>query len=234
MKKYSLLLSTLILSGSLLMAQQSDPVVNAMIKEATENSQLENLAHEMMDVVGPRLVGSPQMKAAGDWAIEKFESWGIDATTEKYGEWRGWQRGITHVDMIAPRVQSLQGMQLAWSPSTSKKGLDGEVVDLPMVENESQFKTWLKGIKGKVMLTSMPQPTGRPDENWEEFATEESFTKMKEERSALNAKFRKNFNNMGISSRELDATLEEAGAIAILSSNWSRGFGVNKNIQYEH
>lgn len=228
MKKYSLLLSTLILSGSLLMAQQSDPVVNAMIKEATENSQLENLAHEMMDVVGPRLVGSPQMKAAGDWAIEKFESWGIDATTEKYGEWRGWQRGITHVDMIAPRVQSLQGMQLAWSPGTPKKGIDGEVVALPMVENESQFKTWLKGIKGKVVLTSMPQPTGRPDENWEEFATEESFTKMKEERSALNAKFRENFNNMGISSRELDATLEEAGAIAILSSNWSRGFGVNK------
>jgi hypothetical protein len=100
MKKTTLLLSSLLLSGSLLMAQSTDPIIDAMVKDATENSQLENLAHELMDVVGPRLVGSPQMKAAGDWAVGKYKEWGIDAKTENYGEWRGWERGITHIDIF--------------------------------------------------------------------------------------------------------------------------------------
>ncbi|BAO56354.1 M20/M25/M40 family metallo-hydrolase [Nonlabens marinus] len=228
MKKTTLLLSSLLLSGSMLFAQTEDPVVDAIVKEGTENSQLESLAHELMDVVGPRLVGSPQMKAAGDWAVAKYKDWGINAEIENYGEWRGWERGITHIDMLAPRVQSLQGMQLAWSPSTSKKGVRGEVVTLPTVKNAGEFQNWLKTIEGKIILTSMPQPTGRPDENWEEFATPESFTKMKEDRDERSKEFRDNFGNMGINSRELDKVLEDAGAAAIVSSNWSRGFGVNK------
>ncbi len=228
MKKTTLLLSSLLLSTSLLFAQTEDPVVEAIVKEGTENSQLENLAHELMDVVGPRLVGSPQMKAAGDWAVEKYKDWGINAEIENYGEWRGWERGITHIDMLSPRVQSLQGTQLAWSPSTSKKGVRGEVVTLPMVQNAGEFQNWLKTVKGKIVLTSMPQPTGRPDENWEEFATPESFTKMKEDRDEMSKEFRDNFGNMGVNSRDLDKVLEDAGAAAIVSSNWSRGFGVNK------
>ncbi len=228
MKKHKLLVAGLLLSTSVLLAQQSDPVVDAIVKEGNENSQLENLAHELMDVVGPRLVGSPQMKVAGDWAVDTFKSWGIDATLENYGEWRGWERGITHVDMVSPRVQSLQGMQLAWSPSTTADGVRGEVVTLPTVANEREFKDWLKTIDGKIVLTSMPQPTGRPDENWEEYATPESFEKMKANRNAMSDAYRDNLRNMGVSSRELDSVLEKAGAIAVISSNWSRGFGVNK------
>ena len=50
------------LSSFSLMAQEKDAVVEAIIKEANENSQLKKLGHELMDVVGPRLVGTPQMK----------------------------------------------------------------------------------------------------------------------------------------------------------------------------
>ena len=51
--------------------------VDNIIKEATENSQLEHLAHELLDVIGPRLVGTPQMKTAHDWATKKYESWDV-------------------------------------------------------------------------------------------------------------------------------------------------------------
>ena len=51
-------------------------VVGAITKEANENSQLERLAHELMDVNGPRLVGTPQMKTAHDWAIKEYAKWG--------------------------------------------------------------------------------------------------------------------------------------------------------------
>lgn len=41
-------------------AQETDPVIDNIIKEANENSQLENLGHQLMDVIGPRLVGTPK------------------------------------------------------------------------------------------------------------------------------------------------------------------------------
>ena len=96
------------LPGFSFLAQTAADVVKKIQKEAIENSQLERLAHEMTDVIGPRLVGTPEMKKAHDWAVEQFESWGISARNEQWGEWRGWQRGICHIDMVAPRIASLE------------------------------------------------------------------------------------------------------------------------------
>lgn len=229
MKATLRLLLLLLFCTTTLFAQEKDPVIEGMIKEANENSMLEPLGHEMMDFIGPRLVGTPQMQQAHDWAVAKYKSWGITARNEKWGEWRGWQRGITHIDMVSPRVQSLRGTQLAWNPSTSKEGVTAEVVILPTdIKDSIAFKKWLKTVKGKLVMTSMLQPTGRPDYNWEEFATEESFTKMKDERKAQTDAWRENMKRTGFNGRTLPAALEEAGAVGIITSNWSKGFGVNK------
>ena len=120
-KKLPFLLVFFMLHGIIAFAQTTKDIVDKIVKEANENSQLEPLAHELMDVIGPRLVGTPQMKKANDWAVDKYAQWGITAKNEKWGQWRGWERGITHVDLVSPRVVSLSGMQLAWSPSTPKK-----------------------------------------------------------------------------------------------------------------
>ena len=119
--------------------KSKDPVIENIIKEANENSQLEKLGHELMDVIGPRLVGTPQMKQANDWAVAKYESWGITARNEKWGEWRGWERISTHIEMVHPRKRSLTGMQLAWSSSTKKKGVTAELEVIPMVSDKSEF-----------------------------------------------------------------------------------------------
>ncbi len=63
--------TTLLFTASITIAQTKDPVVESIVKEATENSQLEKLAHELVDMIGPRLVGTPQMKQSHDWAIAK-------------------------------------------------------------------------------------------------------------------------------------------------------------------
>ena len=169
----------LFLITNIVQAQNSNWVVDNIVIEATENSQLEYLAHELLDVVGPRLVGTPQMKNAHDWVVEKYKSWGISAKNEAWGEWIGWERGITHIDMISPRLQTLDGMQLAWSPSTGSKGVLAEVIVIPKIRNRVDFKNWLPNVKGKFVMISMQQPTGRPQYNWEEFATEKSLEKMK-------------------------------------------------------
>ncbi len=228
MRKLKVVFVLLLLVNVQLISAQSNAVVDAIVKEGNENSQLEPLAHELMDVIGPRLVGTPQMKEAHDWAVTKYGTWGITARNEKWGEWRGWERGVSHIDMVFPRVKSLEGMQLAWSASTNGKTVTAEVIALADANDSVAFKNWLPAVKGKFVLISMPQPTGRPDYNWEEFATKESFEKMKKERSALQDAWRTRMGKTGYSTRTLPVALENAGAVGVVMSNWSNGFGVNK------
>ncbi|HLT33471.1 MAG TPA: hypothetical protein VKZ98_06745, partial [Aquaticitalea sp.] len=214
-----------VLSVTFTYAQDKNPVIENIITEATENSQLQVLAHELLDVIGPRLVGTPEMKQAHDWAVTKYKSWGIEAKNEQWGEWKAWERGVTHIDMISPRIQTLDGMQLAWNPSTGPKGVTAEVITLPTVKDSMEFQNWLKNAKGKLVLTSEYQITGRPDYNWEEFATEESFAKMKSERDSMSDVFRDNIRRTGYNSRSIIEALENAGAAGIISSYWSKAFG---------
>lgn len=228
MKRLLLAVPAILLLTAQLRAQDATQVVAQIEKEATENSQLQSLAHQLMDVIGPRLVGTPQMQAAHDWAVATFAGWGIDAANEQWGTWRGWQRGICHIDLLEPRVVSLHGRQLAWSPGTPAKGITAGLITLPEVTDSLAFVRWLPQVKGKWVLVSMPQPTGRPDENWEEFATPESFEKMKRHREAQEKAWDDNLSRSGYDSRSLNTALEAAGAAGILQSRWSSAFGANK------
>lgn len=230
MKKLTrLFFIALLLSGTVITSKAQDSVIiNRMVKEATDNSQLEKLGHELLDVIGPRLVGTPQMKQANDWAVAKYASWGITARNEKWGEWRGWERGVSHIDMIAPRVKSLAGMQLAWSPGTAGKTVIGETVILPDLVDSNAFKQWLPSVKGKFVMLSMNQPTGRPDYNWTEFGTKESFDKMKADRTAQTQAWGNRTRKTGLNAKALALALEKAGAAGIVQSYWSAGFGANK------
>jgi len=209
-------------------AQDKAQVIQNIIDEVYNNSQLEKLGHELMDDIGPRLVGTPQMQKAHDWAVEKYKGWGIHAENQQYGEWRGWERGITHIDMLSPWVKSLEGTQLAWSPGTGKKPIVAECIILPEIKDSLSFQRWLPSVKGKLVLVAMKQPTGRPDYNWEEFATPESFEKMKKEREEQTKAWNENLRRSGYNARTIIEALEKAGAAGIIDSYWSRGFGVNK------
>jgi carboxypeptidase Q len=210
-------------------AQAQDPaIISKIIQEANGNSQLEKLAHELFDRIGPRLTGTPQLKQANDWAVAKYTEWGIPARNEQWGEWKGWERGITHIDMITPRAKSLEGTQLAWSPSTRGKAVTAELIILPDVADSMAFQQWLPNVKGKFVMVSMNQPTGRPDYNWQEFSTKESFDKMKAARTQQTADWTKRIRKTGYSTRMLPIILERAGAAGVIGNNWSSGFGVDK------
>src|SRR5574342_1127020 len=175
-----------------------DSVLQNIWNEAMTNSQLEKLAHELLDVIGPRLVGTPQMKKAHDWAVAKYAGWGITARNEQWGKWRGWERGVTHIDLLAPRVRTLEGTMLAWSPGTPKNGIQAGTIIIPEVVDSVAFQKWLPNVKGKFVLISMPQPTGRPDKDWEEFATKESSEKMKAERDTLRNRWQVRLKKTGL------------------------------------
>ncbi|NIM50695.1 MAG: M20/M25/M40 family metallo-hydrolase [Gemmatimonadales bacterium] len=217
-------------SGTTLSAQTfpgSDPVLQRVWQEGMENSHAYQLAQVLLDSIGPRLTGSPAHRAANDWAVAMYQSWGIDARNEQYGTWRGWERGISHIDLVEPRVRTLEGITLAWSPGTSGK-VRGGVVILPQVADSSEFAAWLPQLRGKFVLTSFPQPTCRTDANWEEYAVPASFEKMKAERDTARTAWTGRMRNTGVNFRELRRRLEDAGALGIVTSRWSAGWGVNR------
>ena len=205
-----------------------DSIVEAIIREEKSNSQLQLLAHQLFDSIGPRLVGTPQMEAARDWALANYKSWGISAEAQNWGVWRGWERGISHIDMISPRVRTLEATQLAWCPSMGNKTVTADLVILPDLADSAAYAAWMPSIKGKFVMVSVLQPTGRPDDNWEQFGTPESFQKIKDLRKEMTDNWNARIKKTGYTNRTLPVALEKAGAAGVVSSYWSAGFGVDK------
>ena len=229
--KYSraIVVGLLCVSSTFLYAQTDDDrIVEQIIKEATEHSKLEDYAFELIDVIGPRLVGTPQMKQAHDWVKDKYTSLGFEARNEAYGTWKAWERGVTTIAMTNPRIQSLEGRQLAWSPATSKKGVEAEVVILPESANAAEFKELLKQVKGKFVLISKNTLSGRPDYQWKEYATTASYENYKANQAEVDEAWSKRISNTGYSLKELPKVLEEAGAAGVLMSYWTGIMGANR------
>jgi hypothetical protein len=210
-------------------AGQRFPTDDAVIRRIwdegmTDRSQAGSLAQALMDSIGPRLSGSPGFDAATDWLIALYQRWGIAARKEQYGSWRGWRRGHTHLDLIAPRVRTLEAVSLAWSPGNNGP-IEGAVIVAPDLADSTAFRAWLPQAKGKFILASAPEPTCRPDENWERLARPESVQRMKTQRDSVRRAWFARVRGLGEGAL---ARLEEAGAAGILTSLWSAGWGVNK------
>ncbi|HEX7937492.1 MAG TPA: M20/M25/M40 family metallo-hydrolase [Gemmatimonadaceae bacterium] len=157
---------------------QSDPVAARIFRLGMDSSHVQQLSQVLFDSIGPRLTGGPGIKAASDWVINTYKSWGIDARRENYGTWRGWRRGYTHIDLVQPRVRSLEGTMLAWSPGTNGKPVTAEAIVLPKFKDSTEFVRWLPQAKGKIVLLSPPWPTCRPSEDWIKFGTPASIARM--------------------------------------------------------
>jgi carboxypeptidase Q len=220
-----------VLLGSTGNAQEwtsSDGVLQAIWEEGMQRSQLERLGHSLIDSLGPRLTGTPQTESAQDWVVRTYAGWGIQARREDYGTWRGWRRGHTHVDLLTPRVRSLEAMMLAWSPGTGGRSVTGEVVLLPDLADAQAFAAWLPGVRGRFVALSMPQPTCRPDDNWQRWAIPADYDRMRAERAAAVAAWNDRIQRTGSNARDLPVLLEQAGAAGILTSLWAGGWGVDR------
>lgn len=203
-----------------------DPVVREIWAEGMERSQTEALAHVLVDVIGPRLTGSPGLARAQDWVIETYAGWGVPARREEYGTWRGWQPGALHVEMTAPRVQPLVAEILAWSPATDGP-VEGRVVAPPADLTAETAEAWLATLDGAFVLLDAPEPTCRASQELVANARPETVAAIAAEREALQADWARRYEAVG-GFRERTARLEAAGVAGTLSSRWSGGWGANK------
>src|SRR6266542_3148148 len=111
--------------------QNGGDMLSRIRKEAMERSQIMKTMHMFTDVYGPRLTGSPNHKAAAEWAVKQMASWGFDnAHLEPWDFGRpGWlnERASGHV--ISPYKEPLVFEVLAWTPST-EGALTGKVYQM--------------------------------------------------------------------------------------------------------
>jgi carboxypeptidase Q len=205
--------------------RSDDPVIRRMWVEGMERSRLQPLAQVLLDSIGPRLAGSPGFAAAADWLVGVYRSWGIEVRKEQFGTWRGWRHGVVHVDLVAPRVETLEAKLLAWSPGTGGRTVEGEVVAIPEFASASEAAAWLPAVRGKLVLASAPEPSCREPQAFERLARPETFARYQQEREAIQASWRRRLEALG---EHPHRRLEEAGAAALLTMRWSNGWGVNK------
>ena len=205
-----------------------DPVIQQMWEEGINHSQTEALAHRLIDYYGPRLAGSPNLAAAQDWLVETYESWGVPVRKEEYGTWNGWQQGTLHVDLLEPRVRTLETHMLAWSPGTNGT-VQGEVVVPPEGMDSESAAEWLSTVRGKFVLLSAPEPMCRANQELKKYAREETVERIDSIRTANRRSFSARTRPIVMATEESPiVAVDSAGAAGVITSRWSGGWGVNK------
>src|SRR5262249_4603228 len=120
--------------------------------EGFRNSKIMEIASGLMDQIGPRLTGSPNMKRANEWTRDKLKEFGLVNSHlepwEPFG--RGWANEYTNVRMVSPDVATLIGYAKAWTPGTQGT-FHGEVVRVTARPPQAS-PSYRGSLAGKVLL----------------------------------------------------------------------------------
>lgn len=142
-----------------------DPEIQTMIrKEGMENSQIMRTLHFLTDVYGPRLTGSPNLKAAGEWAVRQMASWGFENGHLEPWDFGhpGWLNERLSMHLISPVREPLVGEVLAWTPGT-EGAVTAEIVQLkpPASPTREELTSYLDSmrdkVKGKIVMAGAHQ-----------------------------------------------------------------------------
>jgi hypothetical protein len=133
--------------------QQTLEMIGKIRYEGFHNSKIMEIATGLMEEIGPRLTGSPNMKKANDWTRQELESFGlVNAKLEPWTPFgRGWANEYVNVRMVAPDTQTLIAYPKAWTPGT-----DGpkraEVVRVPTARTPQDLNRYKGKLEGKIVL----------------------------------------------------------------------------------
>ncbi len=123
-------------------------VVDKIMEEAFENSDVMENASWLTDVFGPRNVKTPSFLAAAEWARDRLMSYGLtNARLEPYEFGNGWGHAFTLIHMMAPQYMRVIGYLAPWTAGT-----DGKVRAnvFPMNFDEITSEADLEQYRGKL------------------------------------------------------------------------------------
>jgi len=141
----------------------SGDMLSRIRKEAMERSQIMKTMHMFTDVYGPRLTGSPNHKAAAEWAVKQMTAWGLENAHLEPWDFKhpGWLNERLTAHLISPVKDPLVCEVLAWTPST-KGTVQAPVYQLVVPERPTpeQLTMVLNNhkakVRGKIVLIGKP------------------------------------------------------------------------------
>jgi hypothetical protein len=138
-----------VLIAVVLAAQAPEPIDSATIAkirdEGLNRSQVGAVFDQFVDVIGPRLAGSPAYNRAAEYARKTMEGWGLsDARMEPFEFGRGWTLEKFTLEMIEPRYMPLTGFPEAFTASTA-----GEI-EVPVVSVAGQPYQAVAGMANRL------------------------------------------------------------------------------------
>ena len=100
--------------------QQTLEMIYRIRYEGFRNSKVMETASGLMDGIGARLTGSPNMKRANEWTRDKLTEFGLaNAHLEPWSPFgRGWVNEFVSVRMTSPDTAPLIAYAKAWTPGT--------------------------------------------------------------------------------------------------------------------
>jgi len=160
MKSSKIQLSTLLLISvqlsflTLSVKAQNEDDINARIREeGLERSQVMRTIHYLSDVYGPRLTGSPNLKNAGEWALQQLVAWGVENPHKDPWDWGhpGWHNERVSAHVVAPIKDQLTCEVVAWTPGTGGAVTTEVIHVLPPDEpTQDELTAYFEKISNKV------------------------------------------------------------------------------------
>ena len=117
-------------------------------EEGLSHSHVMDYASGLMDGIGPRLTGSPNLKKANDWTRDQLTAMGCsNAHLEDWGEFgMGWRQLNAWVRMSAPDTAVFIAQALPWSPPSHGPVSGGAIwVNAKDEKDLEQYKGKLEG-----------------------------------------------------------------------------------------
>jgi len=120
--------------------------------EGFHDSKVMEFASGLMDSIGERLTGSPNMKRANEWTRDQFTAMGLsNVHLEAWGPFgRGWANQYVNVRMTSPDIAPLIVYAKAWTPGTSGV-VSGKCVRV-MIEDKNDFDKYRGKLAGMIVM----------------------------------------------------------------------------------
>jgi hypothetical protein len=127
-------------------------VISRIRNEGFHDSKVMELASGLMDSIGERLTGSPNMKRANEWTRDQLTAMGLsNAHLESWGPFgRGWANQYVNARMTAPDITALIVYSKAWTPGTN--GVVSGKCIRANIEDKKDFDKYHGKLEGMIVI----------------------------------------------------------------------------------
>jgi carboxypeptidase Q len=146
------LLALLLVSFAAAQEKVDLDIMSRIRYEGFRNSKIMETASGLMDGIGPRLTGSPNLKHANEWTRDQLTAFGLsNAHLESWGPFgRGWANQFVSVRMVSPDAAPFIAYAKAWTPGTN--GVVKAKCIRVKITNKKDFDKYRGKLAGMIAL----------------------------------------------------------------------------------